>query len=53
MILDKEQHRVLLLEMLKQMQVPGQHLDAVFALKQAIVGAQVVQPRANDEAATA
>lgn len=45
MTLDNEQQRQFLLEMFKQMNFPGQHLDLAFEVKRAIVMAQVPPDR--------
>jgi hypothetical protein len=50
MVIDKEQHRVLLLEMFSQISFPGQHLEIACELKRAIVGASVVAEPVSDEA---
>lgn len=44
MILDTEQQRTIILTIIGQTNFPGQALDSIYALKQAVVGAKVVAP---------
>ncbi|MBO0943367.1 hypothetical protein J1N44_17045 [Acidovorax temperans] len=41
MIIDKEHHRAFLLEMFRQVQIPGQHLEFAYEVKKAIESAPV------------
>jgi hypothetical protein len=41
MILDNEQHKAFLLEVLNQIQVPGQYIELAYQVKQAVVNATV------------
>lgn len=50
MVLDKENHRVALLELLQHATFPGTAIDAVFELKQAIIAAKCFERAAPDEA---
>jgi hypothetical protein len=50
MTLDNEKQRQFLLEMFKQVQFPGQVLDVAYAVKQAVMQAQIA-PTAEDQAA--
>lgn len=44
MVLDKKEHQLFLLEMLKHMNFPGQLLDTAFEVKKAVESAEVKQP---------
>lgn len=50
MILDKEEHREALLQLLAGATVPGSAIDLVYDLKQAIVSA-IVRPRIEERRA--
>lgn len=50
MTLDNETQRQFLLEMMRQVSIPGAHLDTAYAVKQAIVNATVPEPAREPEA---
>lgn len=49
MVVDKEEHKLFLLELFDQVNVPGKHIDFVHEVKQAIVRA-TVQSATSQEA---
>jgi hypothetical protein len=44
MVFDNEQQRALILEMFSQVTFPGRHLDLAYAVKAAVVAANVLEP---------
>lgn len=43
MILDKEEHKAMLLELIKMATFPGEFLDSMYELKQSVQNAGVVE----------
>lgn len=49
MVIDKEEHRKMLLELLSQSTFPGTAIDKVYELKQAVIGAKFFDSTQSNE----